>query len=191
VQLSIITDGKRQEIASTRRWLGIPLEGDVKIGGRSIRISNPSEDAIWVQDAAWAEAQAKRDEVASAKAEAVVMQARRKQIAAELDRNFLTNGLDATVRVDGTVLRIEWVLCNRASLYQLLEPTLGTRLGDMGFTRVVCSTGYDTGAYVDLRSSSCTIEGKPGKCVELSECSGAHAAGLCPGFPNDVQCCVQ
>lgn len=84
----------------------------------------------------------------SAKAES------RRQFASALERNYLSQGMDVTVRTSGqnaTTLRVTWILVSRPMAYQLSDsPELFSNLRNQGFRRFEISDGYDHSWYWKL-----------------------------------------
>ncbi len=140
----------RLDLALTRQWLGLAGSGDIRIGSHAVRVDVSDESNVAFLDDAWALAQAKKEEAEKTKTETKTNAELRKKFAAIEDKNFLEHGFNAQVAVDGTVLRIQWALCNRATLTQMFDGDDQANLKEIGFTRVVCSDGFEGYAYFDL-----------------------------------------
>jgi len=118
--------------------------GPVMVNNRLYRVSTAGEgehQTVWLEDDAAAAAKERADQAAA-----------RRRMAAAMEQNFLREGMDATVRAvgkDGTVLQVNWVLCNRATVFQLTESG-GQGLREAGFKRIACNDQYESTTWVDL-----------------------------------------
>ncbi len=136
----------------TRQWVGVPETGDVKLGRFSIKVTHEKTNEVIFMEVAWASWFEKQVAAEKAKAEAERLKAARKEFASNLDTQMLKSGNDATVRADGTVLRIQWVLCSRAAVYKLVnEGDAAETLQSLGFTKLVCADGLGTYVTQDLK----------------------------------------
>lgn len=153
VNLAVATTSGWLDEAATRAWLGLPASGNATIGKRVYRVALQKDlNALMVTDAEWGRREEERAAAAAAKQKQEQLVQSRLAFAEALDTNFLDNGWDAKVLVRGTTLRIEFVLCNRAFLHQVVrkDETAIPTLKGLGFKVVECSDGFNKTSRFDL-----------------------------------------
>lgn len=74
-------------------------------------------------------------------------QGTRDRAAAAFAKGWLEDGQDVYASAQdkcGTTLRIQWILCSRPTIYNLVNSDMGKLLKSGGFERVTCYDGIDT-----------------------------------------------
>lgn len=90
-----------------------------------------------------------------AKAHHVKMKAKRARVAEDFERSLLSQGIDALVRARGTTLWMKWAGCDRSTVYMTVNGNathegFHSELRASGFTRVECSDGFGSTAWLEL-----------------------------------------
>jgi len=163
---ALTTVSGKMNPAATKTWLGLSATGDVKLGGKPTDVIVSANEIDVVEHAyavvkqkraaeaeararAAAQAQEAKEAAAAAKALVDAQKEGRAKFAKLLDTWFLKHGADARIWVDGSELKIVWILCSRSTVYQLVNgdddgETINAMMKTLGFTRLVCADGYDT-----------------------------------------------
>lgn len=142
--------------ADARLWLGLPSDLRLTLGKNQYDITM-LDGTFAIREVRWAQKQdylaiekhakeeALLDEKDSA-AECTRNKDARTRAAAAFAKGWLEQGQDVYASAEdpcGRTLRVQWPLCSRPTVYNLINSDMGKLLKSAGFTRVTCYDGID------------------------------------------------